>query len=114
MGKSTGENQILSLSFVASVSKIAQEVRQERSIEDDSEDWGEYPIVMDATLALSMSRISERWPVRWVPWHRSWWFLCRRVRDLVRYIESWNHDSITRALSSLTRVVMPSRQRPSD
>ena len=50
VGKSTGENQILSLSFVASVSKIAQEVRQERSIEDDSEDWGEYPIVMDAAF----------------------------------------------------------------
>lgn len=50
VGKSTGENQILSLSFVASVSKLAQEVQRERSIEEATGDWGEYPIVMDAAF----------------------------------------------------------------
>ncbi|GAA3137780.1 AAA family ATPase [Kribbella aluminosa] len=49
--KSTGENQILSLSFVAAVSKLAREIRQERRAEGDSaEDAGTYPIVMDAAF----------------------------------------------------------------
>jgi len=45
--KSTGENQILSLSFVAAVSQLAREVAQSR---DDGSDSGEYPIVMDAAF----------------------------------------------------------------
>jgi len=49
--KSTGENQILSLSFVAAVSKLAREIRKERRAEGDSpEDSGTYPIVMDAAF----------------------------------------------------------------
>jgi len=49
--KSTGENQILSLSFVAAVSKLAREIRTERRAEGPSaEDAGMYPIVMDAAF----------------------------------------------------------------
>lgn len=49
--KSTGENQILSLSFVAAVSKLAREIRQERRAEGSSAaDAGTYPIVMDAAF----------------------------------------------------------------
>ena len=49
--KSTGENQILSLSFVAAVSEIAREIRLERSeTEGDLGDAGSYPIVMDAAF----------------------------------------------------------------
>lgn len=49
--KSTGENQILSLSFVAAVSKLAREIRTERRAEGDSTaDAGTYPIVMDAAF----------------------------------------------------------------
>lgn len=50
VAKSTGENQILSLSFVASVSKLAQEVRKEKIIEQGDSDFGDYPIVMDAAF----------------------------------------------------------------
>ena len=45
--KSTGENQILSLSFVAAVSKLAREVADELDHEIDS---GDYPIVLDAAF----------------------------------------------------------------
>ncbi|MEV0156003.1 AAA family ATPase [Micromonospora sp. NPDC050686] len=49
--KSTGENQILSLSFVAAVSKLARQIRKERRAEGHlSEDGGTYPIVMDAAF----------------------------------------------------------------
>lgn len=49
--KSTGENQILSLSFVAAVSELAREVRQERAEDGEATaDWGTYPIVMDAAF----------------------------------------------------------------
>jgi DNA sulfur modification protein DndD len=49
--KSTGENQILSLSFVAAVSKLAREVRKERRAEGPAaQDAGIYPIVMDAAF----------------------------------------------------------------
>ncbi|MBB5957422.1 DNA sulfur modification protein DndD [Saccharothrix tamanrassetensis] len=49
--KSTGENQILSLSFVAAVSKLAREIRKERRAEGQSaDDAGTYPIVMDAAF----------------------------------------------------------------
>lgn len=49
--KSTGENQILSLSFVAAVSKLAREIRTERRAEGESaDDAGTYPIVMDAAF----------------------------------------------------------------
>ncbi|GBE65143.1 hypothetical protein MFM001_16050 [Mycobacterium sp. MFM001] len=49
--KSTGENQILSLSFVAAVSKLAREIRKERRAEGESaHDSGTYPIVMDAAF----------------------------------------------------------------
>ncbi|WP_299575214.1 AAA family ATPase [uncultured Williamsia sp.] len=51
VGKSTGENQILSLSFVAAVSKVAREVRSESRAEGDpGPDSGTYPIVMDAAF----------------------------------------------------------------
>jgi DNA sulfur modification protein DndD len=51
VGKSTGENQILSLSFVAAVSQLAREIRRERRAEGDAaEDAGTYPIVMDAAF----------------------------------------------------------------
>ncbi|TDV36682.1 AAA family ATPase [Actinophytocola oryzae] len=51
VAKSTGESQILSLSFVAAVSELAREIRQERRAEGDSaEDAGTYPIVMDAAF----------------------------------------------------------------
>jgi DNA sulfur modification protein DndD len=48
--KSTGENQILSLSFVAAVSELAREVRAERRKGGDDADDGDYPIVMDAAF----------------------------------------------------------------
>lgn len=49
--KSTGENQILSLSFVAAVSELAREIRTERRAEGDlPDDAGTYPIVMDAAF----------------------------------------------------------------
>lgn len=49
--KSTGENQILSLSFVAAVSELAREIRAERRAEGDLPgDAGTYPIVMDAAF----------------------------------------------------------------
>lgn len=49
--KSTGENQILSLSFVAAVSKLARQIRTERRAEGDApHDSGTYPIVMDAAF----------------------------------------------------------------
>lgn len=51
VGKSTGENQILSLSFVAAISKLAREIRKERRAEGEfAEDAGTYPIVMDAAF----------------------------------------------------------------
>jgi DNA sulfur modification protein DndD len=49
--KSTGENQILSLSFVAAVSELAREIRSERRAEGELHgDAGTYPIVMDAAF----------------------------------------------------------------
>nr|WP_255621933.1 AAA family ATPase [Tessaracoccus sp. OS52] len=51
VGKSTGENQILSLSFVAAVSKLAREIRKERRTKGEAaDDAGTYPIVMDAAF----------------------------------------------------------------
>jgi DNA sulfur modification protein DndD len=51
VAKSTGENQILSLSFVAAVSKLAREIRKERRAEGQAaDDSGTYPIVMDAAF----------------------------------------------------------------
>jgi len=51
VAKSTGENQILSLSFVAAVSQLAREIRTERRAEGDPpDDAGTYPIVMDAAF----------------------------------------------------------------
>lgn len=46
--KSTGENQILSLSFVAAVSRLAREVSKELGAEVGSD--GVFPIVMDAAF----------------------------------------------------------------
>ncbi|MFC8181395.1 AAA family ATPase [Rhodococcus sp. NPDC057297] len=49
--KSTGENQILSVSFVAAVSKLAREIPSEGRAEGDASDGaGSYPIVMDAAF----------------------------------------------------------------
>jgi DNA sulfur modification protein DndD len=49
--KSTGENQILSLSFLAAVSELAREIRAERRAEGEPPaDAGIYPIVMDAAF----------------------------------------------------------------
>jgi DNA sulfur modification protein DndD len=49
--KSTGENQILSVSFVAAVSELAREIRAERRAEGElPADFGTYPIVMDAAF----------------------------------------------------------------
>jgi DNA sulfur modification protein DndD len=49
--KSTGENQVLSLSFVAAVSELAREVTASRASDDGtSADAGIYPIVMDAAF----------------------------------------------------------------
>jgi DNA sulfur modification protein DndD len=49
--KSTGENQILSLSFVAAVSELAREIRADRRAEGEPPaDAGIYPIVMDAAF----------------------------------------------------------------
>jgi len=48
--KSTGENQILSLSFVAAVSQLAREVAPQNLGGEDSTDSGTYPIVMDAAF----------------------------------------------------------------
>ncbi|OBC03475.1 hypothetical protein A5784_14810 [Mycobacterium sp. 852013-50091_SCH5140682] len=49
--KSTGENQILSLSFVAAVSKLAREIRKGGRAEGAAAaDAGTYPIVMDAAF----------------------------------------------------------------
>ena len=51
VGKSTGENQILSLSFVAAVSKLAREISREHRAEGQAaEDAGTFPIVMDAAF----------------------------------------------------------------
>lgn len=49
--KSTGENQVLSLSFVAAVSELARVISASRTAEDHTvEDAGMYPIVMDAAF----------------------------------------------------------------
>ncbi|SKH20960.1 AAA family ATPase [Mycobacteroides abscessus] len=49
--KSTGENQILSLSFVAAVSKLAREIRRGGRAEGTAAaDAGTFPIVMDAAF----------------------------------------------------------------
>ena len=49
--KSTGENQILSVSFVAAVSELAREIHAERRAEGElPADAGTYPIVMDAAF----------------------------------------------------------------
>ncbi|MBS3695251.1 AAA family ATPase [Rhodococcus qingshengii] len=49
--KSTGENQILSLSFVTAVSQLAREIRTARRAEGPTNsDSGAYPIVMDAAF----------------------------------------------------------------
>lgn len=49
--KSTGENQILSLSFVAAVSKLAREIRKGGRAEGEAAvDAGTFPIVMDAAF----------------------------------------------------------------
>lgn len=49
--KSTGENQILSLSFVAAVSKLAREIRKGSRAEGAAAvDAGTFPIVMDAAF----------------------------------------------------------------
>ncbi len=51
MPKSTGENQVLSVSFVAAVSELAREIRTERRAEGESNvGAGSYPIVMDAAF----------------------------------------------------------------
>lgn len=51
VGKSTGENQILSLSFVAAVSTLARESKDLQHAEGDNvPDAGMYPIVMDAAF----------------------------------------------------------------
>lgn len=51
MPKSTGENQVLSVSFVAAVSELAREIRAERRAEGEpAVDAGVYPIVMDAAF----------------------------------------------------------------
>jgi len=58
--KSTGENQILSLSFVAAVSELAREIRAERRAEGEpAADAGIYPIVMDAAFG-SLDRNYQR------------------------------------------------------
>lgn len=48
--KSTGENQILSLSFVAAVSKLAREIKERRAEGTGASDAGTFPIVMDAAF----------------------------------------------------------------
>ena len=51
VAKSTGENQILSLSFVAAVSKVAREnAKGARAEGEVAEDAGTFPIVMDAAF----------------------------------------------------------------
>lgn len=51
VGKSTGENQILSLSFVAAVSTLAREAKDLQPADGGStRDAGVYPIVMDAAF----------------------------------------------------------------
>ena len=95
--KSTGENQILSLSFVAAVSKLAREIRKERRAE------GERP----RTLAPSRSswtlrsahsiRTTRRpWPVRWPRWRRS--------------SSCWSARA--RASASVVTELLPLRQPP--
>lgn len=48
--RSTGENQILSLSFVAAVSHLAREVAARQQGDAGGYDGGSYPIVMDAAF----------------------------------------------------------------
>jgi DNA sulfur modification protein DndD len=50
VAKSTGENQILSLAFVAAVSELARENRSQRNGQEGMTDDGDYPIVMDAAF----------------------------------------------------------------
>lgn len=50
VAKSTGENQILSLAFVAAVSELARENRAQGARQDGQADDGDYPIVMDAAF----------------------------------------------------------------
>lgn len=50
VAKSTGENQILSLAFVAAVSELARENRAQNRGEAGRADDGDYPIVMDAAF----------------------------------------------------------------
>ncbi|MBK8078517.1 MAG: AAA family ATPase [Kineosporiaceae bacterium] len=71
--KSTGENQILSLSFVAAVSKLARENRRERRAEGElPPDAGTYPIVMDAAFgSLDENYQREGSPAHWPRSHHS-------------------------------------------
>ncbi|MFE3460105.1 hypothetical protein ACFXKD_21370 [Nocardiopsis aegyptia] len=60
MAKSTDENQVLSVSFVAAVSELAREIRTGRRAEGEQPaDAGTYPIVMDATFGSLDSRYQE-------------------------------------------------------
>lgn len=64
--KSTGENQILSLSFVAAVSDLAREMRTQQTGDILHEEGGTFPIVMDAAFG-SLDRNYQREVARALP-----------------------------------------------
>lgn len=68
--RGTGENQILSLSFVAAVSQLAREVAGRQQQEGAADDGGSYPIVVDAafgSLDLNYQRDVSRALARLAP-----------------------------------------------
>ena len=50
VAKGTGENQVLSLSFVAAISELAREVAREETLDSSLDEQGHFPIVMDAAF----------------------------------------------------------------
>jgi len=50
VAKGTGENQVLSLSFVAAISELAREVAREETLDSSLDAQGHFPIVMDAAF----------------------------------------------------------------
>lgn len=102
--KSTGENQILSLSFVAAVSRLAREVRSERDTEfSSSGDAGEYPIVMDAAFGSLDQNYQRDVTGRSQVWHLRWLCWFRRVRVWARLPTSSGIESAGRVSLSRTQ-----------
>ena len=66
--------------FVAAVSELAREVRQEAEDGEATADWGTYPIVMDAAFGSLDENYQKEVSRASPPWLRSWSYLFRRAR----------------------------------